>query len=120
MKQKKFSLFKNFAHSIRGLVDIFKNETAFRVEIVTFIVFTVIAIFLPIQLIYKAVLILSLPLVLVAEIINSAIERAVDTATLEYDENAKKAKDAASTIVLASLFWVSAIWLITIYIALNR
>lgn len=115
MKPQKFNPFKNFRNSINGLIDIYGNETAFRIEIAAFILFGAVALLLPITTIYKAILILSLPIVLIAEITNSAIERAVDTATLEFDENAKKAKDAASAIVLISLLWVGLIWTTTLY-----
>ena len=119
MKPQKFNLIRNFQNSLNGLIDIYTAETAFRVEVVAFVFFVAVAFLLPIAAIYKAILILSLPIVLIAEIINSAIERAVDTATLEYDENAKKSKDAASTIVLISMLWVGLIWIATLYFAFH-
>jgi len=110
MKPAKFNIINNFMNSINGIVDVYKSEAAFRIEVVAFVIMCTVAILLPIDTVYKVVLILSLPIVPIAEVINSAIERAVDTATLEFDENAKKSKDAASTIVMLSLVWVGAIW----------
>lgn len=115
MKPKKFNIFKNLKNSLNGAVEVFKNETALRVEVYTFTFLTILVLCSPIGFIHKAILILSMPIVIIAEIVNSAIERSVDTATLEYDDNAKKSKDAASTIVLASLVWCATIWLTTLF-----
>ena len=117
MKPIKFNIINNFRNSINGLKDIFCNEAAFRIEVLVFIIMTLIASSMPISIESRAILILSLPIVLLAEIINSAIERAVDTATMEYDENAKRSKDAASTIVLIAILWVVAIWCSVLYFA---
>jgi len=113
MKSKKFNIFNNLGHSLDGVIDIWRNEVAFKIEAVVFLLTTVIVVLLPLSIIAKAVLVLSMPIVLIAEVINSAIERAVDTATTQYDENAKKAKDAASTIVLFAILLVFFIWCFT-------
>jgi diacylglycerol kinase (ATP) len=48
--------------------------------------------------------------IIIAEVINSAIERTVDLVTLEYDERAKKAKDAAAAVVLVSAVFTFLVW----------
>jgi len=48
--------------------------------------------------------------IIIAEITNSAIERAVDLVTLEYNERAKKAKDAGAAIVLVSVIFTFLVW----------
>jgi diacylglycerol kinase (ATP) len=116
MKPSNFNILRNIKNSLSGIQDIFENEMAFRIELLTFILFSLIALNLNITIVSKIILIASMPIVLIAEVINSAIERAVDTATMDYDENAKKAKDAASAIVLLSILWVVIIWSCTLFL----
>ena len=109
-KGKKFSLLRNLSHSINGLIEVTKNEMPMRVEIVSFVIFTVILFFLKIDFFYKMILWTSLFLPIFAEVINSSIERVVDLVTLEYHELAKHAKDAASAGVLLALIITLLIW----------
>ena len=113
-KGKKFSLWRNFNHSINGIVEVTKNETPMKVEVVSFVLFSIVLFFLNISLFYKLILFTSLFLPIFAEIINSAIERVVDLVTLEYHELAKHAKDAASAGVLIALIITSFIWITTL------
>ena len=55
---------------------------------------------------------LSFMAILVAEAINSAIERVVDLVTLEYHPMAKKAKDVGSAIVFLSIVNCIVVWLV--------
>lgn len=115
-KAHKFSLFANFANSMRGFVEVAKNERPMQVELVCFVIFTAILIFLDLSFGYKLILFVSLFLPIFAELINSAIERTVDLVTLEYHELAGAAKDAASAGVLVSLVVTSIIWIGVLYI----
>ena len=62
----------------------------------------------------KLFMFISLMGVLIAEAINSAIERVVDLVTLEHHDMAGRAKDAGSTVVFLSIITCSVVWLIVI------
>lgn len=115
-KSHKFSLIANFANSMRGIVEVARNERPMQVELICFVAFTVVLFFLDLSFGYKALLFISLFLPLFAEVINSSIERTVDLITLEYHDLAKAAKDAASAGVLISLIVTGLIWASVIYI----
>jgi len=113
----KHNLFKNTVYALEGLVDITKNETSFKWQILLFVLGSLLAWNLPIAFGYKAILSISLILPVMAEIINSAIERVVDLVTQEYHILAKQAKDAGAAIVFVSLLTLAAIWLVTLLMA---
>ena len=113
----KHNLFKNTVYALEGLVDITKNETSFKWQILLFVLGSLLAWNLPIDFGYKAVLSISLVLPVLAEIINSAIERVVDLVTQEYHILAKQAKDAGAAIVFVSLLTLASIWIATLAVA---
>ena len=113
----KHNLFKNTVYALEGLVDITKNETSFKWQILLFILGSLLAWNLPITFGYKAILSISLILPVMAEIINSAIERVVDLVTQEYHILAKQAKDAGAAIVFVSLLTLAFIWILTLLVA---
>ncbi len=113
----KHNLFKNTVYALEGLVDITKHEASFKWQILLFIVGTVVAWMLPIETGYKFILSISLIIPVLAEIINSAIERVVDLVTQDYHILAKQAKDAGAAIVFVSLLTLAAIWFVTLALA---
>ncbi len=113
----KHNLFKNTVYALEGLVDITKHEASFKWQILLFIVGTVVAWMLPIETGYKFILSISLIIPVLAEIINSAIERVVDLVTQDYHILAKQAKDAGAAIVFISLLTLAAIWFATLTLA---
>ena len=62
-----------------------------------------------------ALLVGSVLLVLVVELLNSAIEAVVDRVSLELHELAKRAKDYGSAAVLIALLWCGGIWAAVLY-----
>jgi len=108
--QPKYSIFKNASYAIDGLKDLLKSETSFKLEIIVFIVFSVVLYFIDVSFIEKLFMFFSLVLVLIVEAINGAIERVVDLVTTEYHEMAKRAKDVGSTIVFLSIMLFLVIW----------
>ena len=113
----KHNLFKNTVYALEGLVDITKHETSFKWQILLFIIGVVVSWFLPIDAGYKFILAISLIIPVIAEVINSAIERVVDLVTHDYHILAKQAKDAGAAIVFLSLITLAAIWIATLLIA---
>jgi diacylglycerol kinase (ATP) len=96
--------------SLAGLRAAIQHEDAFRQEVLLACILIPLAIFLPVDTIGKAVMIASVLLVLIVELLNSAIEAAVDHASLDYHPLAKRAKDIASAAVLLSLLNVVSVW----------
>ena len=104
-----------FGYSMKGLRAAFINEAAFRQELLLFIVMTPLAIWLGQNGIEQALLIGSLFVVLIAELMNSAIEAIVDRVGSEWHELSGRAKDIGSAAVLIALVNVFVVWILVLY-----
>ena len=93
-----------------GLVYAFREESAFRQELSLFTLFTPIALFLPVSLSEKALLISSLMMVLVVELLNSSVEAAIDRISFDHHDLSKRAKDFGSAAVMLSLIVAILLW----------
>ncbi|MBF0620663.1 MAG: diacylglycerol kinase [Magnetococcales bacterium] len=102
--------FKAFGWSLAGLKAAWRNEMAFRQECIAGIVLIPSAIWLGETGVERAVLLASLLLVLSLELVNSAIEAAVDRCSEEHHPLAGRAKDLGSAAVFVSLVATVAIW----------
>jgi len=111
MKNEKFNLFKNLLNSLNGLVEVTRNEMPMRIEVILLAVMSGVLFFLDMPILYKLILLTSLFLPILAELLNSAVERCVDLVTEEYHQLAKHAKDAGSAAVLIALIMTGLIWL---------
>ena len=103
-------VYNGFFFSMDGLRACYFGEEAFRQEIWLATVLIPIALLLPISGLSTAFLISSLLLVLIVEILNSAVEAVVDRISKEHHILSKKAKDMGSAAVLLSLFNVVVVW----------
>lgn len=117
LNKPKHSLFKNGIYALEGLIDITKNETSFKWQILMLVLMGSTAWLLPISFAYSSILFLSLFIPILAEVANSALERVVDLVTKDYHLLAKQAKDAGATLVLLSLVVTVMIWLSTLALA---
>ncbi|MBE0496482.1 MAG: diacylglycerol kinase [Campylobacterales bacterium] len=108
--QPKYHFLKNTSYALHGLVDIVKNETSFKIELLLCVILIPYIVFYDDELVYKLLLFTSLFGVLLAESINSAIERVVDLVTLEHHQMAKRAKDVGSSIVFLSIVLFLTTW----------
>ena len=106
---------KAFAHSADGFKAAWQNEYAFRQEILVFTVATVVALSLPVSGFQKLVLVGVLVLVLIVEIINSAIEAVVDRISIERHPLSKNAKDMGSAAVALSILLAAMTWAVVLY-----
>lgn len=101
----------NAAHySIDGLKATFADEAAFRQELLACLVLVPLAFWIAPDTTSLAVMIGSLLLVLVVELINSAIEAVVDLHSAAIHPLAKKAKDAGSAAVLVMIAITTLCW----------
>ncbi len=119
LNKPKHNLFRNGMYAVEGFIDIVKNETSFKWQMLMFAVLGTVAWFLPISFGYASILFLSLFIPILAEVTNSAIERVVDLVTSDYHILAKQAKDAGATLVLLSLIVMVLIWSAVLLVALH-
>ncbi len=114
--QPKYHFFKNTIYALNGLKDAIKSEQSFRIEVIIIFFLEIALLFLPMTLVYKMILALSLFLPLIAELINSSIERVVDLVTQDYHELAKRAKDLGSSVVFVNITLTVCIWVCVFYL----
>jgi len=98
-------------YSMAGLRAAFKHEDAFRQEAVLAALLIPVTFFLPVTGLGHALMIASVLLVLIVELLNSAIEAAVDRVSLERHHLSKRAKDIGSAAVLLALINVLVVWI---------
>ena len=101
-------------NSIAGFGEAFRLEEAFRMEVALAAVLVPLALFVDVSLLGKALLIGSVLMVLVVELLNSAVEATVDRISFENHHLAKRAKDIGSAAVLLSIAAAAAIWLLVV------
>jgi diacylglycerol kinase (ATP) len=104
-----------FHYSVDGLRSAWRNEHAFRQELMLIVPATVAALLLPVSAFQKLALIGVMILVLIVELINSAIEAVVDRISLERHPLSKNAKDFGSAAVLLATILAGATWAVVLY-----
>jgi len=109
-KQGLTRLINALGYSRDGLAAAWKNEAAFREEVLLAAITIPLAIVLGKTGIERALLIGAILLILIVEILNSGLEAVVDKASPEKHELAKRAKDMGSAAVLLSLANAAVIW----------
>jgi diacylglycerol kinase (ATP) len=98
--------------SLEGFAAAARHEDAFRMELVLFAVLAPLGLWLGRTGLERALLIGCLLLVLIVELLNSAIEAAVDRISFDNHRLAKRAKDIGSAAVMLSLFSAVVVWLL--------
>lgn len=99
-----------FHYSMAGLAAAYRNEDAFRQEAWLAAVLIPLALFLPVGALGKALMIASVLLVIIVELVNSALEATVDRISLDHHHLAKRAKDIGSAAVFVALVNVVVVW----------
>ena len=97
-------------YSISGLAEAARNEDAFRQELILAAILVPLGLWLGHSGTAKALLVGSLLLVLVVELLNSALEATVDRISLEDHPLARRAKDIGSAAVMIALVNAAAVW----------
>lgn len=97
-------------YSVDGLRAAWTHEDAFRQELILAAVLIPVALWLPVALVERIALIAVVVLVLIVELLNTAIEAAVDRDSLEINPLGKRAKDYGSAAVMLSLLLAGATW----------
>lgn len=104
-----------FNYSLDGLAAAYRLEDAFRQEVLLAIVLIPVALLSGRSGTEKALLIASMLLVLIVELLNSAVEAVVDRVSLERHALAKRAKDIGSAAVLITLLNLATVWLLVFF-----
>ena len=107
-------IFSAFFYSIDGFRAEWKNEHAFRQEVALVVPGIIVALILPVSGLEKIALIAVLLLVLIVELLNSAIEAVVDRVSLETNPLSKNAKDFGSAAVMLAMLLALATWAVTV------
>jgi diacylglycerol kinase (ATP) len=97
-------------YSLHGFASAYRHEDAFRQEVLLAAVMIPLALVLDASAIGKALMIASVLLVLIVELLNSAIEAAIDRISLDRHRLSKRAKDIGSAAVFLSLVNVACVW----------
>jgi diacylglycerol kinase (ATP) len=106
--------FNAILFSFAGLKAAWVHEEAFRQEVIIFIVASPLAIWLDKSNIETLLLIGSIVVILIAELLNSAIEAVVDRAGVEYHELAGRAKDLGSAAVMLAILLALFTWILIV------
>ena len=111
--------FKNFFESVgyalEGFRAALKHEPSFREDLIFVIILTPFAVILPVNAVSTALMIASLLLIVVAELLNSAVEWTVDDISLEKRPFAKRAKDMGSAAVFIAYINCIVVWGLILY-----
>ncbi|HKB56957.1 MAG TPA: diacylglycerol kinase [Lacunisphaera sp.] len=108
--------FRNFLHSVRYAVEGFwaavRHEPSFREDLIFVAILTPFAVILPVNAVSTAVMITALFLIVIAELLNSAVEWTIDDISLEKRPLAKRAKDMGSAAVFIAYINCIVVWAI--------
>lgn len=111
VKRRDFrNFFSSISYSVQGFFAALRHEPSFREDLIFVAVLTPFAIVLPVNAVSTAVMLCSLFLIIIVELINSAIEWTIDYISREHHAMAKRAKDMASAAVFLSYLNCLAVW----------
>ncbi len=99
-----------FVYSLKGLRAAYRKESAFRQELILALVLVPLGWWLGHSGVERSLLIGSVLLVLIVELLNSAVEATVDRGGKDWDKLAGRAKDMGSAAVLVALLFMIFVW----------
>lgn len=114
IKKEITRLIKAVGYSIDGIIATLKTEPAFKWELLLTIILVPVACMMEVIVESKILMISSLFIILIAELMNTGIECAIDRISTEKHPLAKKAKDVGSAIVMLALINAAITWIMVI------
>jgi diacylglycerol kinase (ATP) len=108
------SIFNAARNSLAGVAAAARNEGSFQVELAVCVVLLPLGLWLGGTGVERALLVSSVLIVLCAELVNTALEAAVDRISLEIHPLAKRAKDIGSAAVMLALVNAGVVWLLVL------
>jgi len=109
------SVFSAARNSLAGVAAAARNEGSFQVELAACLVLLPLGLWLGGTGVERALLVSSVLIVLCAELVNTALEAAVDRISLEIHPLARRAKDIASAAVMLALVNAGVVWLLVLF-----
>jgi diacylglycerol kinase (ATP) len=110
----KYTLIKNFLYAVDGLKHAIKSETSFKLELLIALIIFPTIYFMPFEFVFKLILLITYFMIMIAELLNSAVENVVDLVTQEVHPLAKIAKDIGATAVLFTVILHTLCWVFII------
>ncbi len=107
-------MIRAFGYSFQGLAHAWREESAFRQEVALAVVVIPAGLYLGHTGVERALLLMPMLMILVVEILNSAVEAVVDRAGMERHPLAGMAKDMGSAAVLLSFGLLGTVWLLVL------
>jgi diacylglycerol kinase (ATP) len=102
--RRRIPLVESFNYAVEGIIHVLRTHRNMRIHFVAAAAVLILALWIGVDRIELVVLLLAIAFVLIAEMVNSAIEAAIDVATSSFDPLAKLAKDiAAGAVLIASI-----------------
>ncbi len=109
------NFFASVRYAVEGFIAALRHEPSFREGLIFCLLLTPLAIILPVNAVSTALMIGSLVLILVVELLNSAIELVIDYVRPEQHPLAKRIKDMASAAVFLSYINCFVVWVIMLW-----
>lgn len=103
-------LINAFGYSMDGFKAAYQHEDAFRQEVWLSLVLIPLAFYLESEALHRILMVGSVLLVMIVELLNSAVEAVVDRVSIERHALAKRAKDIGSAAVLLALINLGVVW----------
>ena len=103
-------IWRALLYSRRGLRDAWRHEHAFRQELIMVLCLAPVIVLVPVSLVERAAMAATLLLVLIVELLNSAIEAVVDRVSLDHHELSGRAKDMGNAAVMLALVLAGLTW----------
>jgi diacylglycerol kinase (ATP) len=98
------SIFESFNYAFEGVIHVLRTQRNLRIHFLIAVVVLAVAVVVGVTRFELIALLLAIAFVLIAEMINTAVEHTVDVATTSFDPMAKLAKDiAAGAVLIASV-----------------
>ena len=108
----KYHLFKNTQYALEGFIHAFKTESSFKLELLASLIIFPMIFLIPMELSLQLSLLITAFLILIVELLNSAVENVVDLVTKDIHPLAKSAKDIGATAVLFSIILHLICWVL--------
>ncbi|MCU5772633.1 diacylglycerol kinase [Erwiniaceae bacterium BAC15a-03b] len=108
-------IIKAAGYSWKGICAAWRHEAAFRQELVAAVIAIIVACWLDVDAITRVLLIGSVLLVIIVEILNSALEAVVDRIGSEHHPLSGRAKDMGSAAVLLSILLALLVWIMLLW-----
>lgn len=109
------NFFQSVGYALEGFNAALKHEPSFREDLIFVAILTPLAVILPVNAVSTAVMIASLFMIVIAELLNSAIEWTIDDISLEKRLFAKRAKDMGSAAVFIAYLNSIVVWSLILY-----